>query len=149
MDFYYVPWDVRYNRPVVNNQVTNPTTGAIEAAGSEGLTAGPPCIDAIWVNLNRGSPAFWKVHRSYLFTTLDKALAQITEHLQQEVYSITSLNATAYSVTVVCESTKTDAEMSQALFQLKSNLTSNQQPAPPLEGQAEHGNEDKGAEGGS
>jgi len=138
MDFYYVPWDMRYNRPVVGNRVTNPTTGEVEEADAERLTVGPPCIDAIWVNLNRGSTLFWRLHRASLFTTIDKALIQITEHLRQEVYSITSLNATAYSITIVCESTKTDNEMHQALNQLRLNLNPDQQPQLPLE--AEQGN---------
>ena len=117
----YGAWDPRYNRPIVGGKVLNPTTGEVEAAG-ETFVAGPPSIDAIWVNIYSPEPPVWTIVRTSLNTSIDKALGQVALHIEQGIYSIVSLDASVYSLKIMCYSSKPWAEMRQALQTMHSNL---------------------------
>ncbi|KZL86429.1 hypothetical protein CI238_02652 [Colletotrichum incanum] len=104
----YDVWDARYNRPIVGGKVTNPTTGQVEDAGSM-FVAGPPSIQAMWFNVKSSpSSSGWK----------------------SGVYSVVSLNASVYSLTVVCDSTATLSEFRQVIRTMRSELRGENEPGP-------------------
>jgi len=119
----YDAWDARYNRPIVGGRVTNPTTGVVEQAGTM-FVAGPPSIEAIWVNLS-ASPR-WQTIVTSLNCPIDDALCQIASHIQQGIYSIVSLNASAYSLKIMCKSEQSLEEMLQSIQTLKVQLNEDQ-----------------------
>jgi len=122
MAAFYDPWDARYNRPIVGGRVTNPITGEVEVAG-EMFVAGPPSIQVIWVNLCLSSTSSgWGTIAASLNCTIDDALIQIAQQVKEGLYSIVSLNASAYSLTIMCKSTTTGEEIRQNIHTLRHNL---------------------------
>jgi hypothetical protein len=117
--FTYNLWDAKYNRPIVGDNVINPATGEVETAGDM-VMAGPPSIDAVWINLD--SSADWKSVGAPLHCPIDKALCEVGKHIQNGVYSIISLNASAYSLTVVCKSGAESEEFRKVLRSMREDL---------------------------
>jgi len=128
----YDLWDAKYNRPIVGGRVRNPTTGEIEEAGPM-FVAGPPSIRAIWVNLSPSpSVSGWNIIGASLHTEIDKALFQVASQVQQGIYSIVSLNASEYSITIVCKSTATLSDMDQAVQALQRHFHGDPDEVPDV-----------------
>lgn len=118
---YLVPWDVKHNTPVVDGKVTNPNTGLVEAAGSEGYRAGPPMVDVIWHNMDSSSD-FADLRASFA-ASVDEVYLEISKHIKEGLYSIVSISASAYAFHIICKSTKTRAQFHEAWVKMVDNLT--------------------------
>jgi hypothetical protein len=116
----FVSWDVKHNRPIVDNKVTNPTTGEIEEAGSDGYTTGPPSVDVIWINMD--SRSNFRIIRSSFPGPMDKVFLQIADHVRRGLYLLVSVSASAYSFAVICKTEKTQGEINEAVHQMGVNL---------------------------
>ena len=117
----YVVWDAKHNRPIVGGKVTNPHTGLVEDAGPL-FVSGPPSINATWINMDTGPDGHWRALNSALNCSIDKALCEVALHVQQGVYTIESLNASAYSLTIVCRSSATSYDFRVAIRTMKAHL---------------------------
>lgn len=122
-----VPWDAKYNRPVVDGKVTNPTTGEVEEAGSQGYRVGPPMVDCIWHNMIVS--ADFRGCRSSFSASVDDVFIEITKHVRNGLYSIVSISASAYSFAIICKTDTTQVEFHEAWVQMCNNLNGN---PPPL-----------------
>ncbi|KAF7528140.1 hypothetical protein PCG10_001428 [Penicillium crustosum] len=54
--------------------------------------------------------------------SIDDVFVGIADHVRGNVYSITSMNATLYSVTVVCSTEKSDFEIGGVIQDLQQHL---------------------------
>jgi len=125
----YDCWDVKYNRPIVGGKVTNPTTGEVEEAGPL-FKAGPPSIRTIWCNVESPSPLGWATFGTALNCPIDKALYQVAQHIQQGLYSIVSLNASEFCLTIICNSTMPLEEFRQVIHTMKFTLNEDRRDYP-------------------
>jgi hypothetical protein len=115
----YDCWDAKYNRPIVDGKVTNPSTGAIESAGPM-LVAGPPSISASWFNV-ANNPT-WRSLHAPVNCPIDDLLCAIAVHIKEGLYSIDSLNASAYSLTVVVKSVGPQEEFRKKIREMRERL---------------------------
>lgn len=123
---YLVPWDAKHNAPVVDGKVTNPNTGLVEPAGSEGYRAGPPMVDVIWHNLNSSSD--FAGSRASFAASVDQVYLEIAKHVEAGLYYIVSISVSAYAFHIICKTTKTRAEFHVAWVKMVDNLTKDPLP---------------------
>jgi hypothetical protein len=104
-------------------KVLNPYIGAIENAGQESCTVCPPAIDFYIHNIKSGPGRdIFRASRSSLLGTLDEAVAEVGEHVKRGVYSIRSMNASRFSVIVICKTDGSAAEVQRELFTMQEKL---------------------------
>jgi hypothetical protein len=108
---HIVSWDKKHNRPVVGGMITHPVTGEV-VKGGEWITSGPPDVDCIWHNWNSASSdtAFTSL-RASLSLPVDKVFVAVAEHVRDGHYSIVSINVSAYSFVIICNSELTPSEL--------------------------------------
>jgi hypothetical protein len=110
-----VLWDVASGRPIVDGKTINAETGEVENAGQ--LTkSGPPSIDVIWHNMTATSN--FKTMRASHQTTLDKLFVQIAKHVEEGLYRLISVSASAYSFVIICESDLTLDEFREVRLEI-------------------------------
>ena len=110
-----VLWDVASGRPIIDGKTINAKTGEVEKAGQ--LTkSGPPSIDVIWHNMTATSN--FKTMRASHQTTLDKLFVQIAKHVEEGLYRLISVSASAYSFVIICESDLTLEEFREARLKM-------------------------------
>ena len=97
---HLVDWDIEFNRPVVDGKIVNPFTGQIQQAGKNGLRSGPPCVAFKLFNIN--SDVNIGILMKDLPVSLEKLYVGIAKNVEQGIYSLVSVNASAYSFIVIC-----------------------------------------------
>ncbi|PWY64727.1 hypothetical protein BO94DRAFT_570462 [Aspergillus sclerotioniger CBS 115572] len=90
---YLTPWHPVYNVPIVGGMFQNPTTGSIHAVTNHLSISGPPSV-----------------------------FVAVADHVRDKAYTIKSINASPYDLTVVCWSDLTQEAMSELVFQMKADL---------------------------
>jgi hypothetical protein len=97
---HIVNWDVQLGRPVVDGKVQDPVTGEIREAGRQGLQDGPPSIEFRLFNVNADIDVV-SITKS-IPVRLEKLYLWVAKQVHDEVFSIISINASAYSFTLIC-----------------------------------------------
>ncbi|KAK0103144.1 hypothetical protein ONS95_014944 [Cadophora gregata] len=115
----YGIWDAKYNRPIVDGKVTNPHTGEIEDAGPM-LVAGLPSIQASWFNIS--STGTWRSVHAPIHCPIDDLLCAVISHVKDGLYTIESLNASTYSLTVVCSSSQSTADFHHTISTMRATF---------------------------
>ena len=113
--FHPGEWDVTTKRPIVDGKVTNAQTGEPQEAVGERYS-GPPSIDVIWHNMNSAS-SFRNV-RGPKHTTMDKLFVAVAKHVEEGLYTLISVNATAYAFVIVCASDVSSEDFRAAWSQM-------------------------------
>lgn len=73
-----------------------------------------------WFNIH-GNSTFRSIGAAFA-ASIDDVFVGIADHVRGNVYSITSMNATLYSVTVVCSTEKSDVEIGGVIQDLYQHL---------------------------
>lgn len=97
---HIVDWDVELDRPVVDGKVQDPVTGEIREAGRQGFQDGPPSIEFRLFNVNADIDVV-SITKS-IPVRLEKLYLWVAKQVHDEIFSIVSINASAYSFTLVC-----------------------------------------------
>jgi hypothetical protein len=117
---YLTKWHAEYKVPMVDGKIQNPNTGQIEDASEARFYAGPPSVQTTWLNIH-GESDFRIVGASFA-ATIDEVFVNIAEHVKDNVYSIVSISASAYSMTVVCCTPKSQTEISEVVHTMQRKL---------------------------
>lgn len=123
------PWDEVRRRPIVGDTTTNARTGIIQAAGTK-VIAGPPSINAMWINWHSDMsysgpecpPPRWRSVRMALNCEIGDVLCHVAEQVKGRAYRVISLNASAYSLVIVCRSRKTYTEFGEVVQRMADLL---------------------------
>lgn len=107
-----VDWDAEFNRPVVDGKFAHPETGEIKEAGRLGFIDGPPNIEIRIFNIN-SDVKLWNITASKPVSVDDLYLC-VARHVHDKIYSLVSVNASAYSFTIVCKVNVTREEFDVA-----------------------------------
>ncbi|KAF7183556.1 hypothetical protein CNMCM7691_003835 [Aspergillus felis] len=102
-------WHPEHKVPIVDGRFQDPNTGEIQQNTRTDTYLGPPSVHVMWFNVHdsssfRGLGATFNASINEVFIT-------IADHVRDGVYSIISLNASLYAVTVVCETDKAREEV--------------------------------------
>jgi hypothetical protein len=109
--FHPVEWDVSTNRPIINEKLTDAETGKLqEPVGDRKI--GPPSVDFIWHNMN--GAANFRTSRGPKHTTIDKLFAKVAKQVEDGLYTLISVNVTAYTFVVICASDVSSEEFHTA-----------------------------------
>ncbi|WYZ37201.1 hypothetical protein EsH8_II_000707 [Colletotrichum jinshuiense] len=118
------PEDERRLVPIVDGKYHDPDTSeVIIVADRQSTTTGPPVIDQYWHNLRAGPPGQFRGMRGAFFKDITEYIIRLGEFLKKEHYKIHSLTATEFSVTVVIETMRTRAEVSEDMTACRLHFT--------------------------
>ncbi|CAG8059105.1 unnamed protein product [Penicillium salamii] len=117
---YQTLWHPEHKVPIVNGRYQDPRTGEIRQNTRTDTFLGPPFVHVTWFN-NIANSTFRSIGAT-LAAPIDDVLVSIANHVKENIYSITSINATLYSVTVVCSTEKTDVEIGDAIQHMQQHL---------------------------
>ncbi|KAL2702029.1 hypothetical protein AAEP93_006327 [Penicillium crustosum] len=117
---YQTPWHPEHKVPIVDGRYQDPRTGEIRQNTRTDTFLGPPFVHVIWLNMH-GNSTFRGIGATFA-ASIDDVFVGIADHVRGNVYSITSMNATLYSVTVVCSTEKSDFEIGGVIQDLQQHL---------------------------
>ncbi|KAE8361596.1 hypothetical protein BDV27DRAFT_132759 [Aspergillus caelatus] len=120
---YLTRWRSRRKAPIVAEKYQAPDPGETNQATQSDTFSGPPAIHATWFNVHDRSD-FRNISIS-LPASIDKITIAIGNHVRDGVYSIVSMSASAYSITVVCSTEKSRAEVAELVQRMKEELGQN------------------------
>ncbi|PVH89454.1 hypothetical protein DL98DRAFT_647958 [Cadophora sp. DSE1049] len=105
----------------------HPHTGILEAPSYDiGTFTGPPCVDLIVTNISVG-PALdgtdrFIYSRGARIASMEETIAEIGNHVREELCEIVSLNATKFAVVMVVNTRRSRNEMAGKLFEMRRRL---------------------------
>ncbi|EAW25185.1 uncharacterized protein NFIA_106730 [Aspergillus fischeri NRRL 181] len=113
-------WHPEHKVPIVDGRFQDPNTGEIQQNTRTDTYLGPPSVHVMWFNVHdsssfRGLGATFNASINEVFIT-------IADHVRDGVYSIISLNASLYAVTVVCETDKAREEVGGVIQGMQRRL---------------------------
>ncbi|KAB8217465.1 hypothetical protein BDV33DRAFT_177109 [Aspergillus novoparasiticus] len=121
---YLRRWHSRRKAPIVAEKYQAPDPDETNQAAQLDTTfSGPPAVHATWFNVHDRSD-FRNISIS-LPASIDKITIAIGNHVRDGVYSIVSMSASAYSITVVCSTEKSRAEVAELVQRMKEELGQN------------------------
>lgn len=117
---YMTQWHPEHNVPIVDGKFQNPNMGEIQELDRKETYSGPPSVHVIWFNVHDTS-TFRGIGATFS-AAVDDVLIVIMDHVGDGVYTITGLNATAYSLTVVCSTPRSQEEVGQHVQNMQVDL---------------------------
>lgn len=117
---YSTSWHPLHKVPIVNGSYQNPITGEIEQHDLSDAYMGPPSVHIMWFNIHENS-TFRSIGATFA-SSLDEAFAAISGHVRDNLYSLVSVNATLYAMTVVCSTSRADVEIGGAVQDMQRDL---------------------------
>ncbi|KAE8134268.1 hypothetical protein BDV38DRAFT_255499 [Aspergillus pseudotamarii] len=120
---YLTRWRSKRKAPIVAEKFQTRDSDEINQATQPDTFSGPPAIHAAWFNVHDRSD-FRNISTS-LPASIDKITIAIGNHVRDGVYSIVSMSASAYSITVVCSTEKSRAEVAELVQRMKEELGQN------------------------
>ena len=84
------------------------------------LVAGPPSINASWFNISLAES--WRSLHTPLNCPIDDLLCAVAIHIMDGLYTVSSLNASTYSLTIVSTSRQNAADFAKLIHALKAAL---------------------------
>ena len=103
---YITPWHPSHKVPIVDGKYQDPHTGEIQDT-----YPGPPSVHVMWFNVNVHDSSSFRGLGATFNASINEVIIAIADHVRNEAYSIISLNASLYSVTVVCSTAKSREEV--------------------------------------
>ncbi|KAJ5579939.1 uncharacterized protein N7459_005924 [Penicillium hispanicum] len=105
---YLSLWHPDHRVPIVDGKYQNPNTGRIEEAGNIAAYLGPPSVQTTWINIH----PITKFHIGGAFNaSMNDIFIAVADHVRDRAYVIESINASPYSVTIICSTPKPHHEI--------------------------------------
>ncbi|GAB1204428.1 hypothetical protein APSETT445_003081 [Aspergillus pseudonomiae] len=118
---YLTRWRSRRKAPIVTEKYQAPAPGDINQATQPDIHfSGSPAVHATWFNVHDHSD--FRNISVRLPASIDKITIAIGNHVRDGVYSIVSMSASAYSITIVCSTEKSQAEVAEWVQKMKDEL---------------------------
>ncbi|KAE8383020.1 hypothetical protein BDV26DRAFT_252509 [Aspergillus bertholletiae] len=117
---YLTRWRSRRKAPIVTEKYPAPDVGQINPSPQLEIFSGPPAVHATWFNVHDRSD-FRNISVS-LPASIDKITIAIGNHVRDGAYSIISMSASAYSITVVCSTERSRVELGELVQRMKEEL---------------------------
>jgi hypothetical protein len=117
---YLTKWHAEHKIPIVDGKIQNPNTGQIDDASEASFYIGPPSVQTTWLNIHDESD--FRIVGVSFAATIDEVFVNIAEHVKDNVYSIVSISASSYSMTVVCCTPKSQSEISEVVHRMQAKL---------------------------
>ncbi|RHZ57666.1 uncharacterized protein CDV56_101654 [Aspergillus thermomutatus] len=116
-------WHPQHKVPIVDGRFQDPNTGEIQQNTRTDTYLGPPSVHVMWFNVHDSS-SFRSIGAT-LNASINEVFIALADHVKNEVYSIISLNASLYSVTVVCSTGKSQVEVGGVIQDMQRHLSRN------------------------
>jgi hypothetical protein len=113
-------WHPEHKVPIVDGRFQDPNTGEIQQNTRTDTYLGPPSVHVMWFNVHDGS-SFRGLGATFN-ASINEVIIAIAEQVRNGVYSIISLNASLYAVTVVCETDKSREEVGGVIQAMQRDL---------------------------
>ncbi len=95
------------------------TYSQIEDVCEAKFYSGPPSVQTIWLNT---AIRIFAYSASALQATINEVFVNIAEHVKDNLYSIVSISASAYAMTVLCCTSKSQPEFSGVVHAMQRTL---------------------------
>lgn len=117
---YLTQWHPEHRVPIVDGRFQDPHTGEIHQNTRTDTYLGPPSVHVMWFNVNVHDSSSFRGLGATFNASINEVI--IADHVRNEVYSIISLNASLYAVTVVCSTAKSREEVGGVVQGMQRHL---------------------------